>query len=136
MEGIIEQFLNWTKRKIFHHLNEVSEKQVFYREKEIWWTALGQNIGYEINGKNELYERPVLILKKYNADTCFVLPFTTQIKHPVPWYQIFISPKLGAVNLTQGRTISSKRLLRRYEMLGGEKYEQILQSFIKQFVNK
>lgn len=136
MEEIIKQFFDWTKRKIFHHLNEVLEKQVFYREKEIWWAALGQNIGYEINGKQELYERPILILKKYNADTCFILPFTTQIKYPLPWYQIFISNKLGVINLTQGRTISSKRLLRRYEMLDSEKYEQILQSFIKQFVNK
>ncbi len=66
MEEIIKQFFDWTKRKIFHHLNEVSEKPVFYREKEIWWAALGQNIGYEVNGKNESYERPVLILKRYN----------------------------------------------------------------------
>lgn len=136
MEEIIKQFFDWTKRKIFHHLNEVSEKQVFYREKEIWWAALGQNIGFEINGKHEFYERPVLILKKYNADTCFVLPLTTQVKQSNPWYQILVSQDLGVVNLTQGRTISSKRLLQRQGIMDKDKYEEVLGEFLKQFVNK
>lgn len=33
-------------------------------EGEVWWCAMGENIGIEINGKNEVFSRPVLIFKK------------------------------------------------------------------------
>ncbi len=31
------------------------------------WCSIGINVGDEEDGKNELYERPVLVIKKFNA---------------------------------------------------------------------
>jgi len=42
----------------------------FFLEGEVWWTALGVNIGHEIDGKNEFCERPVVILKKIDKIYC------------------------------------------------------------------
>ncbi len=135
----VEVFIAWTKRKLFHHFDETEAgKQKYFREKEIWWTALGQNIGYEVDGKHELFERPVLIIKKYSHDMCFVLPLTTQLKTPIPWYHIhiFVEGKKSAVNITQGRSISVKRLLRRVEVLDSKKYIEVIEVFINQFISK
>ena len=33
-------------------------------EGEIWWSAVGENVGVEINGKGDVFSRPVLIMKK------------------------------------------------------------------------
>jgi hypothetical protein len=35
------------------------KKFFYFREKEIWWACLGANIGFEQNGKNENFERPI-----------------------------------------------------------------------------
>ena len=60
-EEIIRIFGSWTKLKIRLHVSE--DEPVYFREKEIWWASLGANIGYEQDGKNDNFERPVLILK-------------------------------------------------------------------------
>lgn len=131
----ISEFFVWTKDKIKHHFKKIEKKKVYFREKEIWWVALGKNVGLEINGKHDLFERPVLIIKKYNQHTCFVLPLTTQIKEPLPWYQIVIDfdLKRSAINITQGRVISSRRLLRKEAVSDREVYNKIVKAFRSQF---
>lgn len=133
-EKVKKLFIDWTKKKILHHVNK-KDREIYFREKEVWWAALGQNIGLEIGGKHELFERPVLIIRKYNEDTCFIVPFTSRIKDPVPWYQILadFGVEKSAANITQGRTISSKRLLRREATLDNETYDKIVLAFKGQF---
>ena len=63
---LIKIFANWTKLKIRIHASEAN-KDVYFKEGQIWWASVGQNIGVEANGKNENYERPVVILKKFNG---------------------------------------------------------------------
>ncbi|MBI2436374.1 MAG: type II toxin-antitoxin system PemK/MazF family toxin [Candidatus Magasanikbacteria bacterium] len=136
VQYIKELFVNWTKRKIRHHIYN-DEKEIYFREKEIWWVALGKNIGYEVDGKNELFERPVIIIKKYSGGMCFVLPISTQIKNPKPWYHfiLFIEGEKRAVNITQGRTISSRRLLRKKGILDNVQFTKLVDVFLRQFGN-
>ena len=134
LEKIGGKFINWTKNKIRHHIKD-RYKKVYFREKEVWWTALGKNVGYEADGKHTLFERPVLILKKYSADMYFALPLTSQIKNPIPWYQIVVelNGSKSAVNITQGRAMSKNRLLRKINVLDSESYYNIVGQFIDQF---
>lgn len=37
---------------------------VKFNEREVWWCAIGVNVGYEIDGKGKDFARPVLVLKK------------------------------------------------------------------------
>lgn len=41
-----------------------SEGEILFYEREIWWCSLGVNIGFEQDGTNDLFERPVLVIKK------------------------------------------------------------------------
>lgn len=134
---IVQLFTNWTKKKISHHVDR-QPTNFYFREKEIWWAALGQNVGYEMNGKHELFERPILILKKYSGGMCFVLPCTTQIKDDNPWFQypIQIDDTPSALNLSQGKILSSKRLLRKIETIDTAIYNDIITVFTKQFTPK
>lgn len=38
----------------------------FPKEREVWMSSLGQNIGYEQNGSGNNFIRPVLVIKKFN----------------------------------------------------------------------
>jgi mRNA interferase MazF len=56
--------------------NKKTNKNLFFHEREVWWVNLGKNIGVEANGKNEIFERPVLIIKKFNSEMIWALPVT------------------------------------------------------------
>lgn len=44
----------------------------------MWWCAVGENVGVEIDGKSEKYSRPVIVLKKH-TNRCFTgVPLTSQ----------------------------------------------------------
>lgn len=136
-QELAKEFVEWTKKKVRHHIKkEVTKK--YFREKEIWWAALGKNVGFEINGKNDLFERPVLILKAYTKSMCFILPLTSKIKNPIPWYQKVITLENGdsAVIINQGKIFSSKRLLRKHDIINTEDYNKIIDAFISQFKKK
>lgn len=132
LNEIVQQFVDWTKKKIRHHCDE-DRRELYFREKEIWWAALGKNIGYEMDGKYEYFSRPVLVVKKYSASMCFVLPLTTQIKPGFPpyQYQLNLFGKQNAINLSQGRTISSKRLLDKLGNIKESEFDDILNKFVR-----
>lgn len=74
----IKNFDKWNIRK--KRIEKKTQIPFFYT-REIWRCSLGVNIGSEHDGKNDLYERPVLILKKFNKNTLLILPLTTKIAH-------------------------------------------------------
>lgn len=108
--NIRELFYDWSKLKYTIHKKT---KKIYFKEREIWWTSLGQNIGFEQNGKNSTSERPVLILKKFNHDLCWIIPFTSKIKNGKYYCEINYKDKKSYLILSQLKLISSKRLLRK-----------------------
>ena len=108
---LIETFANWTKLKIRIHAFEY-EKNIYFKEGQIWWVSLGQNIGSEENGKNKNFERPVLILKKFNATTFWSISISSKPKKGRNYYEFSFNNQKYVLNLSQLRLLSSKRLLR------------------------
>lgn len=122
---ILKRFASWTKLKYKLHVAELEEPVYFY-EREIWWCALGVNIGFEQDGKNENFERPVLILRKFNEYMVWVLPLTSKDKKDSQFYQeTEYEEGRFFVILSQIRTISSKRLLRKIRTLPEEEFTQV-----------
>lgn len=54
-------FNEWikVKKKLHYHA-----RTPYIKEGEVWWAAVGENIGVEINGKSQYFSRPVVIFKK------------------------------------------------------------------------
>lgn len=44
-----------SKKKEIHGKSEAA----FYHEREVWWCSLGVNVGYEQDGSDIEYSRPV-----------------------------------------------------------------------------
>ncbi|MEI6378339.1 MAG: type II toxin-antitoxin system PemK/MazF family toxin [Candidatus Falkowbacteria bacterium] len=105
-----QKFVDWTKIKIRAHF---SDNEVYFYEKEIWWIHLGQNIGSEQNGKNTPFERPILIIKKFNRDTFLGVSMSTKIRDDRHSYILNRNGVDYDINLSQIRTLSRKRLLRK-----------------------
>ena len=107
-------------------------KQSFYvNEGEIWWCAVGVNIGREIDGKNQLLERPVLILKKYPNSCYLVVPLTTNPRvHPFA-FPIILDGKECKAIISQIKVVSKERLLRLMVRMSEKKLKQI-RNIVKQ----
>lgn len=119
---LIKIFVDWIKRKIRLH---ILIKGPFFKEGEIWWASLGQNVGVETNGKNKNYERPVLVLKKFNKDIFLAIPVSTKIKKD-QYKVIFINEKIKySANLSQMRTLDSKRLLRMVAKIDNSDFDEL-----------
>ena len=116
-----KDFEKWSKKK--KQINSSNHTPFFY-EREIWWCSIGVNIGVEMDGKNELYERPVLILKKINPLSAWVLPISSTSKNNPYLYPL--KERSSSVSISQWKTISSKRLIRKEGTITLEEYAYII----------
>jgi mRNA interferase MazF len=102
-----KDFSKWTTKKV--ELNNTSGSALF-REREIWWCTLGTNIGFEQDG-NKKFSRPVVILSKFNLDTCLIVPLTTSIKKGKYYFSVGdITGREAVAVLSQLRFVDRKRL--------------------------
>lgn len=125
-----KDFQNWCKKKEILN-NILDDKIVYFRNKEIWWCALGINIGFEQDGKNENFERPVLVLKKINRYLALVIPLSTKLKNH-PYYASYqYGNDTYSALLLQVRVISSKRFLRRIGNLNTNVFDEIENLVVK-----
>lgn len=123
MNEHLVKFIRWAKLKVRIHISE--DAPVYFKEKDIWWVSLGANVGHEEDGKNENFERPVLVLKKFNEYMLWVLPLTSKEKVGKYYYKFEYNGKKYSVILSQIRTISSKRLLRKIRTLPKKDFDAV-----------
>ena len=109
MPSMEKDFDSWNKRKKSLHGDTFSG---YVHAREVWWCALGINIGVEADGKHDNFERPVLIIRKFNRDSILVVPLTSRPKQN-PYHVPFVheGEEFAAV-ISQMRLISTNRLLR------------------------
>jgi|SRR3989344_5553092 len=118
-----KDFDGWNeKKKEIHNRNCAP----FFHAREIWWCSLGLNVGFEQDGSDEEYRRPILILKGMSRETCLVVPLTTSTRNHA------LRPSVGVIGgkqahalLSQIRIIDAKRLVRKLGYLDKEIFEQI-----------
>ena len=65
-----KDFDSWNTEK--KQLEEFGPDVLIFHEREIWWCSIGVNLGDEQDGKNELFERPVLVVRKFNRKLAWV----------------------------------------------------------------
>lgn len=100
-------------------------------EGDIWWVSIGENVGFEINGKSKLFTRPVIILKKISKGFYFVIPTTSQPRVG-SWYIGF--PESSLIKnacLHQARPIDYRRLSSKLGELNESDLGRLKRAFIK-----
>jgi len=119
-----KDFDSWNKIKKNIQVNRSS---LFCNVREIWWCSLGVNVGSEEDGKNEVFERPVLVLKVFNKDIVRVAPLTRREREDRYHKQIFYENRNGSVIISQIKTISTKRFSRKLCRLEKDQFEKIME---------
>lgn len=93
------------------------KKRPFFHEREVWFSSLGENIGFEQDGSGEKFLRPMLVLRKFNNEVVWVLPLTRTDKTGKYYFRISLVTDDGRTDdrpsviiLTQLRLVDAKRL--------------------------
>ena len=116
-----KDFDEWNKKK--KELND-REESLFCHERELWWCALGINIGFEQDGSDIEYRRPVLILKNLSQDTSLIIPLTTsERRHKFRLPIGLVEGKKACALLSQMKVIDRKRLVRKIGTLDKKIFE-------------
>ena len=107
--NMMKKFDEWNEVKKEIHTRK---ERLYFREGEIWWVNLGINIGYEIDGKSDMFSRPVLIVKKYNKYSFLAVPLTTKKKQGKYYISLGdVDGKQAQAIVSQLRNIDSLRLI-------------------------
>lgn len=119
----LHNFDDWNaKKKRLHN----SRPNLLFKEGQIWWCSLGVNVGEEVLGKEPLYLRPVIVLRKITHSSCVVIPTTTKEKRAGSWYfQFEVNNLKRWAMIYQIRFISSRRLRNRESTLSDPQFREL-----------
>ena len=127
-EGVVK-FIDWIGRKTRLHF--AARQTSDFQEHELWWASFGENIGTEMNGKNTLFERPVVIVKKYSNEMMLAVPCTTKNKNGSWFFPFHFEGREVRAVLAQVRTISSRRLLRKMGYMDIQEFRMMKNALIE-----
>ena len=123
----MKRFFEWIGLK--EKLHETAHKPPLVSEGDIWWASVGENVGSEINGKSDLFSRPVVIYKKLSHGFYFVVPTTTQ-ERTGTWFVAFRQQEKKMVAcLHQARSIDHRRLSSKLGTIDDEDFERVKAGF-------
>jgi mRNA-degrading endonuclease toxin of MazEF toxin-antitoxin module len=111
---------NWNDGKKKISLND----RVYFRKGDIWFASIGKNIGDEEDGKNYIFERPILIIRKFNNNIFLGIPLTSQDKEGKYYYKLDY-PNNSVAILSQIRLFDAKRLLRFIRRISSKEVAEI-----------
>ncbi len=119
---MFKKFIEWCQKKI-----EIEKKTILahFKKREIYWTRIGENIGFEQSGKGENFLRPVLVFRKFNNRVFWGLPLTTKKKEGRFYYNFIFKEKPQKVILSQLRLFDVKRIEHKMGMISKEDFENI-----------
>jgi len=123
--------------KKFNEWNEVKkiieDKRVVakIRQREIYWANIGENIGFEQNGKGDNFMRPLLVFKKFSNNMFFGIPLSTQIKKEGSFFFEFSfkENKISTALIVQGKLFDVKRLDRKIGKISIEDFDKLKLKF-------
>lgn len=92
---------------------DVTTAKIFVNEREICYISIGQNIGFEQNGKHNNFERPVLVLRKFSDNLFIGIPLSKQLKNSQYYFIFKFNSTPSAALLSQIRLFDNKRVVRK-----------------------
>ena len=123
----MKRFRLWIVLK--ERLHETGHRPPLVSEGDIWWASVGENVGSEINGKSNLFSRPVVILKKLSHGFYFVVPTTTR-ERSGSWFVPFRQQARAMVAcLHQARSLDHRRLSSKLGAMDDEDFERVKAGF-------
>lgn len=86
-----------------------------FNDGEIWWCAVGENVGSEICGKGRTFARPVAIIRKLDKYSFIGIPLTSK-RHIGSWYVNFVFQEQNRIAVVS--QVENVSVFRLYSKIG------------------
>jgi len=131
-DAMIKDFREWMKLKT--SLQNAEKRPRGYVQGEVWWTSVGENLGYEEDGKGNKYSRPVLIVRGFSKELLWAVPLSTT-KNRGKYYHVFVvNGRTNVALLSQLRTLDTLRLRTKYGSASSRDFA-IIKSKLRDFLS-
>lgn len=117
-----KDFSGWSLEKIDIHENK---KHPFFHEREMWFTSVGLNVGFEQDGRGKKFLRPAVVVKKFNNDVCWCVPLTKNRKKGKYYFSFSLSEEVSTAILSRIRLIDCKRLQYKIGDIKGNDFQKL-----------
>jgi len=113
-------------------INNNKSYPIGFKERDVWICNIGENIGFEEDGKGNDFTRPVLILKVFNRKFCHVVPLSTT-ENRGRYYCSFNgnTGKTSVAILSQTRSIDASRLHEKIGKISKEDFNKIKKQILE-----
>ena len=119
----MKEFDRWNKHK--KRIHDTTPRPN-YHAREIWWCSLGVNVGNELDGTGKEYDRPVLVIRPFNAETFFGIALIGHERSGPYYFPLGkIDDREAVANLSQVRLFDTKRLIRKTGMLDERTFREL-----------
>jgi mRNA interferase MazF len=127
----IKLFEKWNTIKQITHFNN---KIIGIKERDILFVNMGQNIGYEQDGKGDEFLRPVVVIKKFNKNMFLGIALTTKTKDNKYHFEFSYQNKSGKIIknsaiLSQVKLYDTKRVKYKSGMISIEEFKKMYRLF-------
>ncbi len=122
-----KDFKKWHEKKA---VVDAAINRPFFHEQEIWWCALGVNVGFEQDGGGTDFLRPVVVFRKFNNEIFWGIPLT-HTKKKTQYYFSFVVTGEGSSTaiLSQLRLIDARRLSHKLGDITRKDFEALTKKF-------
>jgi mRNA interferase MazF len=126
---VTKEFDSWNTHK--KDIN-VLQREIYFYTREVWWVRLGVNIGFEQDGTGEVFERPVVILKKYNPNVFLCVPLSTTQKTGKYYFLVgMVEDRHATAILSQIRLLDAKRLINHAGIIDVPTFDALVTALVK-----
>ena len=126
----MKDFVDWHKIK---REVEKKENRVYFQVREVFFCSIGENVGFEQDGRGKEFLRPVVVLKKFNNEVFLGIPLTRTEKKGKYYFVFDLNDEKSVVILSQIRLFDAKRIKYKIGMIN-EKDFGTLKEKIKQLL--
>ena len=99
-------------------------------EREIWWCAIGVNVGSEQHSQTGDFSRPVVVVRRFTRDLFWAIPLTTKLKDVSFRKRLVVGDIENDALILQMRSYDRKRLIRKIAMVPKKAFKELQRAII------
>jgi mRNA interferase MazF len=126
---LIKRFKVWARLK--RKINDSVSIPSGYKERDVWWVAVGHKVGVEEDGKGEFFNRPVLIVKGFSKYQFWGVPLSTTKKTGKYYHPFVMNGKVSTALLSQLRVFDTRRFINIIGVVDQKNFAEIKQKLIE-----
>ena len=126
MYACMKEFDLWNEKK---KLTERKQERPEFKQRDIFFARLGENVGFEQSGKGGDFLRPVLVFRKFSNEVFWGIPLTKTLKKTIFYFHFsFVEGVDSVAILSQLKLVDSKRLERKIGVMEKENFSKLKES--------